>query len=57
MLWSDSGCVVGLHHNIGERNGKQLDTLCGIVFELENGRVVDGREYFADQHNWDEFWS
>ncbi len=57
VLWSDSGCVVGLHHNIGERNGKQLDTLCCIVFELENGRIVDGREYFADQHNWDEFWS
>ena len=32
--------------NTGERNGKQLDVDCCIVFELENGRITDGREHF-----------
>ena len=31
---SDEGRVVGLHHNVGRRNGKQLDTDCCIVFEV-----------------------
>jgi ketosteroid isomerase-like protein len=53
----ESGRVVGIHHNSGERNGKQLDTDCCIVFELENGKVVSASEYFFDLHNWDEFWS
>jgi len=51
------GRVVGLHHNVGERNGHQLDTECCIVFEVENGQVTSGTEHFFDLHNWDQFWS
>ncbi len=54
---SPDGQVVGLHHNSGERNGKQLDTDCCIVFEINNGRIVSGREYFYNLSNWDQFWS
>jgi ketosteroid isomerase-like protein len=54
---SPEGRVIGLHHNSGERNGKQLDTDCCIVFELRNGRITSGREYFYDLGNWDTFWS
>lgn len=57
VLWTSSGRVVGIHHNSAERNGKRLDTGCCIVFELKDGRIVDGREHFFDLHNWDEFWS
>lgn len=57
VFTSDDGRVVGLHHNSGVRNGKQLDTGCCIVFEIENGRVTDGREHFFDLYAWDEFWS
>ena len=53
----DEGNVVGIHRNTGERNGKRLDTGCCIVFKVEDGRVVDGREHFFDLHNWDAFWS
>jgi ketosteroid isomerase-like protein len=56
VLKSDSGRVVGLHHNTAQRNGRQLDTFCCIVFELKNGRIIDAREYFSDLYNWDEFW-
>jgi hypothetical protein len=51
------GVVVGLHHNTGERNGKQLDVYCAIVFEVEDGRITDGREHFFDLYAWDEFWA
>jgi ketosteroid isomerase-like protein len=57
VFTSDDGQVIGLHHNSAERNGRRLDTDCCIVFEIENGRMVSGREHFFDLGNWDEFWS
>jgi len=54
---SEDGRVVGVHHNSAERDGKHLDTGCCIVFELDNGRILSGREHFFDLYNWDEFWS
>jgi ketosteroid isomerase-like protein len=57
VFTSDDGRVIGLHHNSAERNGKTLDTDCCIVFEIENGRMISGREHFFDLNNWDEFWS
>ena len=53
----DEGRVVGIHHISGERNGKQLDVDCCLVFELKDGRIVEGREHFEDLYAWDEFWS
>ena len=57
VLTDADGRVVGVHRNTGERNGKRLDVTCCIVFEIEDGRVVDGREHFFDLYAWDEFWS
>ena len=57
VFTSADGRVVGLHHNSGERNGKQLEVDCCIVFELKDGKLIDGAEYFFDLHAWDEFWS
>jgi ketosteroid isomerase-like protein len=54
---SDDGCVVGVHRNTAERNGKRLDVSCCIVFKVKDGQIVDGREHFYDAHAWDEFWS
>ena len=57
VLKDDDGVVVGVHHNSAERNGKRLDVDCCIAFEVVDGRIVSGREYFYDLHNWDAFWS
>lgn len=57
VVADDDGRVVGVHHNSAEREGKRLNTGCCIVFEIENGRIISGREHFFDLHNWDEFWS
>ena len=57
LLIDEDGRVIGIHHAIAERHGKRLDVYCCTVFELENGRIVDGREHFYDLHAWDEFWA
>lgn len=57
VLTDEVGRVIGIHHSLAERDGKHLDVYCCIAFELENGRIVDGREHFYDLHAWDEFWS
>jgi len=57
VLESEDGRVVGIDRNTAEREGKRLDVLCSIVFELEDGRTVDGHEHFFDLYAWDEFWS
>jgi ketosteroid isomerase-like protein len=49
--------VVGIQRSTGERDGKRLDVGNCIVFELKDGRVIDGREHFHDLYAWDEFWS
>ena len=56
-LLAGDGRVVGVHRNRAERNGKQLDLGVCLVFELKDGRIVDGREHFEDLYAWDEFWS
>jgi hypothetical protein len=53
----DDGRVVGVHHNSAKRGGKHLGIDCCIVFELKDGRLIEGREYIHDLYAWDEFWS
>jgi len=43
VFTSDDGRVIGLHHNSAQRSGKQLDTDCCIVFEVESARMISGR--------------
>jgi hypothetical protein len=57
LLTDEDGRVIGIHHNVARREDRELDVYCCIVFQLENGRIVDGREHFHDLHGWDEFWS
>lgn len=57
VLTDEDGRVICIHRNVAERGGAHLDVYCCIVFELENGRIVDGREHFFDLDAWDEFWS
>jgi ketosteroid isomerase-like protein len=57
VLTDEDGRVVGIHHSVAERDGRHLDVYCCIVFELEGGRIVDGREHFYDLDAWDAFWA
>lgn len=51
------GNVVGVHHNVGTRNGKQLDVMCCIAFTVKDGKVMSGKEHFFDLYNWDAYWA
>ena len=57
MLGDDEDRVVGIQRSTADRDGKHLDAVNCIVFELKDGKVVDGREHFHDLYAWDEFWS
>jgi len=57
VVTNEDGTVVGIHRNTAQKDGKTLDVGCCIVFEIRDGRLVDGREYFFDLHAWEEFWS
>ena len=57
LLSDDDNRVVGIQRSTADRDGKHLDVGNSIVFELKDGRVVDGREHFHDLYAWDEFWS
>ena len=57
VLTDEDGSVIGIHRNVGERDGKELDVYCCIVFEVVDGRIVHGREHVYDLNAWDEFWS
>jgi uncharacterized protein len=57
VLTDEDGRMLGIHHSLGERDGKRLDVFCCTVFEIEHGRILDGREHVYDLRAWDEFWS
>jgi ketosteroid isomerase-like protein len=57
VLADDEDRVVGIQRSRGQRDGKQLDVVNCIVFELKDGRITDGREHFHDLYAWDEFWA
>jgi uncharacterized protein len=57
LLADDDDRVVGIQRSTAERDGKHLDVGDCIVFQLEGGRITDGREHFHDLYAWDEFWS
>jgi hypothetical protein len=49
------GRVVGVHRNTGSREGRTLDTMCCITFEVRDGKIVSGREHFFDLYDWDQY--
>ena len=57
LFAGEDGRVIGLQRSTAERDGKKLDVSNCIVFELKDGKVVDGREHFHDLYAWDDFWS
>jgi len=57
LLTDEEGRVICIHRNTAQRDGKHLDVYACIAFELENGRIVDGREHVYDLRAWDEFWA
>src|SRR5205823_11905088 len=46
LLGDDDDRVVGVQRSTADRDGKHLDVSNCIVFQLKDGRVIDGLEHF-----------
>jgi ketosteroid isomerase-like protein len=57
LVGDEEDRVIGIQRSTADRGGKHLDVGNCIVFQLKDGRVIDGREHFHDLYAWDEFWS
>jgi ketosteroid isomerase-like protein len=57
LLADDGDRVIGIQRNTAERDGKRLDVGDCIVFQLKDGRIIDGGDHIDDLYAWDEFWS
>lgn len=49
--------VVGLHTNIGQREGRSLNIKEALVFHLQDGVIVEAWESVEDSQAMDEFWA
>lgn len=49
--------TVGLHHNQAENKGRSLDTDGAVAFRIRGGKIIEGREFFADTAQGDAFWA
>ncbi|WP_427135416.1 nuclear transport factor 2 family protein [Pseudarthrobacter sp. S9] len=49
--------TVALQHNHAETNGKIMDLDGALAFEVRDGRITAGREFFEDTAKGDEFWA
>jgi ketosteroid isomerase-like protein len=57
LIGDDEDRVIGMQRSTADRDGRHLDVGNCIVFQLKDGRIIDGREHFHDLYAWDEFWS
>jgi len=48
--------IVGLQHNHAETNGKTLDADGALTFQLRDGKITEGREFYDDTTQGDAFW-
>ena len=39
------------------RNGKTLDVIAAVEFEIHNGKITEVTVYQADTYQFDEFWA
>ncbi len=49
--------TVALQHNNAESNGRTLDMDGAIAFQVRDGKIIEGREFFADTAQGDAFWA
>lgn len=49
--------TVGIHQGRADRNRKVLDLTSVVVFVIQDGKVVEAREFIEDTAKADEFWA
>jgi ketosteroid isomerase-like protein len=56
MLANDRGGVF-VDRLTAERHGRRLELRLVLNVRIENGRIVEGTDYFHPEHAWDAFWA
>lgn len=54
---AESERAVVLQQETASRDGKELDVIAAIDFEIHHGKVTEVTVYHADMYRFDEFWS
>ena len=49
--------TIGLQHSHAETDGRTLDTEGALAFQVRDGKITEGREYFDDTAQGDAFWA
>jgi ketosteroid isomerase-like protein len=57
LLSNGSDQVVGVHRATAQREGKKLDQREVLVFTINNGKIVEIRDFFTDIAAQDAFWA
>jgi ketosteroid isomerase-like protein len=53
---SEPGRAVVLQRETATRNGRTLDVIAAVDFEIHNGKITEVTVYQADTYQFDEFW-
>ncbi len=54
---AESERAVVLQQETASRDGKELDVIAAIDFEIHHGKATEVTVYHADMYRFDEFWS
>lgn len=49
--------TIGLQHSHAETDGRTLDTEGALSFQVRDGKITEGREFFDDTAQGDAFWA
>ena len=55
MLSKPERAVV-LQRETATRNGRELDVVVAVEFEIHHGKITEVTVYQADAYGFDEFW-
>jgi hypothetical protein len=53
---SEPGRAVVFQRETATKNGKDLDVIAAVDFEIHNGKITEVTVYHADTYRFDEFW-
>jgi len=54
---SESERAVVLQRETASRNGRTLDVVAAVDFEIHHGKITEVTVYQADTYQFDEFWA
>lgn len=57
VVLGDAERAVVLQRETAERDGRLLDVIAAVDFEIHAGKITEATVYHGDTYQFDEFWS